>query len=487
MATDGTFLFIVGHVGASGTEAGSETLIAAGGDVAAALRVYNNSTRGARGAKLAGGARGIVCACMHAPTARQLDTDALLKLWRTSRKLHCRVRAGIELAHALALPCAVERSVLASAAARKAMPQLVERALDAAYEPPARRRRRRRGRRVSARDRAIAAHPRVVAMRSDDELGAMLRTLAAHSARVPPTALWKTDAELDALNTLSDKAGESRCFTRGKTQPKSRPKARVGLRQSSAALRERAAALREDEDDDTDDDDAAADEPGADVCQTPPLADAALDALEIDLYAADEARARRAQTALAARDVCADTRMRAADTARIECASASSGALDNAALAARADDCYTDANEFIYARPLARVKLHRARAAERRCVCGAAQRRAGALYVCAARCGRTSRHTLLYRTDVAALKKAALRGGAPRATRRERRALRTTMRNAELRRPIDEFGASVVEEARHALGLDRSPARKRARTGAPVPREAALIDAALAGALAQDQ
>lgn len=469
------FLFIVGHVGED--DAGTDTMIASASDVAAALRSYNNSTRGVRAAKSAGNVAGAVCAAMYAPAARQIDTDELLKLWRTSRKLHCRVRAGVELAHELGLPCAVDRCVLASDAARKAMPQIaerVERDGDYGTAGSSSRRRRRRGRRGSKRDRTVAAHPRIVSMRAQDELAAVLSSLESLGNAVPAAAQWRTADELDELNSVSGKSGEQRCFTIGKTQPAVRARApRVGLRQSSAAVRERAAALRDDVD--------GSDESSPPVRATPPLTDTALDALELDMYAANAARAARASASLAARDVCGETRVSAADTARVVCTTAQNE-LDNAALVARADDCYADANEFVYERPLARVKLHRARSDERRCVCGARLRRSEQHYVCADRCGRTSQHTLLYRTDVAALKHAAKDGGALQATRRERRALRSSVRRAELRRPIDEYGAGVVSDARRTLGLDRrmSP-HKRARKEAPL--EASVIAAAFANTL----
>jgi len=520
-----SFMFIIGHVGSAsaGVKLSSKqqsTHIGFSANPGEALRQFNNTQRGTRPA--------IICVCIFVPGWRRLAVRELVQLWHRSRKLACRMRFGITMAYDLSLPCFVAPLALTGDAARRALPYVVAR-FDAAQnetkpdEAPtandadngdrkwrsAKLRRsssssrghqtRRRGRRPSAYETCVTDQ----IVFGDLSADGIMQTVAPHVNEQAPTTV--EEHTLDRLNTMTYNTLNI-CFTIGKhgdvarrtTEAAKRPsKAKAST--STTATRKSASKTAIDDDDDDDNEEASEadndeddDDEEEETANTEPthvptrvrakrkrleLADDELalaplrqrNEQEIAVYQRTASNESTTSATPSPPSTSTGTIVSAAEKIAQECSV--DGAFDNRTLVERADDCFTDANEYI-ARPLKRVHIDRAQ----HCVCGARDSFIGG--VCN-ECRRSTASVRVVRTNVAAMRARATKQPCSADDRRE---ISRLVVNAERETPIDAYIRSTSEQLREALTQQQMAFRPKA-TSSPqrtrAPKEMRFISAVL--------
>jgi len=324
---------------------------------------------------------------------------------------------------------------------------------------------RRRTRRPSMYEQRVTAHVQFGDLSAD----VVMQTMAACIASERPAEL--DERALDRLNTIVHN-GATVCFTQGKQRPpklvaasavKARKPRRKSTVQASAltGTDDDDAGDSDDEDDDNDDND---EESARQVTTTArpkrkrlEVADdeAALAPLrqrnqqELAVYQRTSSEKSATPTLLSSSSDVETTTTTSSTTAAPLMVSAGQraaqectvdGTLDNRTLVERADECFTDANEYI-ARPLKRVHIERVQ----RCVCGSRDSYVGG--VCRD-CRRTTSSVRVVRTNIAALREQATNQPCSPHDRRE---ISRLVVRAERETPIDEYIRATTEQLREAL------------------------------------
>lgn len=354
---------------------------------------------------------------------------------------------------------------------------------------------RRRGRRPSEYETLVTEH----VMFGDLSADAVARTVAPIvDALATPSA---TEQALDRLNTMTYN-GIDICFTVGKHGDVARRTAEAAKRTSRSKPAKRAPAASavvantdvdevDEDEDEADDDDGSAPEDAEEAEDSeggvarvrarsaPPRAkrkrldvaddEAALAPLrrrnlqEIAAYQRTTTTPEASTTSTAttpALSAVSDVVTPAAERVARECVV--DGAFDNRALVERADDCFTEANEYI-ARPLKRVRIERAQ----RCVCGV--RDSFVDSVCR-ECRRTALSVRVVRTNVVALREQATH---ERCSPHDRREISRLVVHAERETPIDDYIRATAEQLREALTQQQQQhGAFRTKTAPPSPRRA---------------
>jgi hypothetical protein len=520
-----SFMFIIGHVGAGVAPPSSSkqqtTYIGASINPGEALRQFNNTQRGARPAT--------ICVCIYVPGWRRLAVNELVQLWHRSRKLACRMRFGITMAHDLGLPCFVTPAALVGDAARRALPHIVERyeaqqraatssELAEQSEVPKKRNTRRssstssrsgggggvgsrsrRAKRPSKYEKAVTEH----VLFGDLSADAVMQTVMTYAVGVQPPSTPLDESALDQINTMRYNNVRI-CFTIGKHGNVSRR-----VVEPAATTKRRSAVVqpkvRSNEDEEEDDDSGAEDEEeeeddddASEIVERTPVRSSARakrkrpDIADDDVALAplrlrnqQEMAAYQRESSLTPPLQTSSTEIgRAQPTApavsaaeRIAQECLVNGTIDNRVLVERADDCFTDANEYI-ARPLKRVHIERAQ----HCVCGALDSFVGG--VCG-QCRRTTASVRVVRTNVAALRESATKQPCSSVDRRE---ISRLLASAERETPLDAYTRTTTEQLREALAQQQQ-AVVRPRVDEPtsprrmrVPKEMRFISAVLTSA-----